>query len=63
MQVSPVSPNLLEEVGVFVREQGKLVAMEPEIVNWRTGGVFKSMATAGWERDTSTGPSQVRTVI
>lgn len=48
--VSPVSPNLLEEVGVFVREQGKLVAMEPEIVNWRTGGVLKSLATVGLDK-------------
>jgi hypothetical protein len=50
MQVSPVSLNLLEEVGVFVREQGKLMVMEPEIVNWRTGGVLKSMATAGLDK-------------
>jgi hypothetical protein len=50
MQVAPVSLNLLEEVGVFVREQGKLIAVEPEIVNWRTGGVLKSMATAGLEK-------------
>lgn len=49
-QVSPVSPNLLEEVGVFVRERGNLVAMEPEIVNWRTGGVLKTMATAGLDK-------------
>ncbi len=48
--VSPVTRNLLEEVGVFVREQGKLVAMEPEIVNWRTGGVLKSMATVGLDK-------------
>lgn len=45
-----VSANILEEVGVFVRRQGKLVAMEPEIVNWRTGGVFKAMATAGLDK-------------
>jgi hypothetical protein len=37
-------PGLMEEVGVFVRMRGKLVAMEPEIANWRTGGVLKSMA-------------------
>jgi hypothetical protein len=48
--VTPVSANLLEEVGVFVNRQGKLVAMEPEIVNWRTGGVLKTMATAGLDK-------------
>jgi hypothetical protein len=37
-------------VGVFVRMRGKLVAMEPEIVNWRTGGVLKSMAKAGLDK-------------
>src|SRR5262249_10334509 len=49
-QVSPISTNLLVEVGVFFREQGKLVAMEPEIVNWRTGGVLKFMATVGLDK-------------
>src|ERR1700731_4035104 len=48
--VTPVSANLQEEVGVFVSKQGKLVAMEPEIVNWRTGGVLKTMATAGLDK-------------
>jgi hypothetical protein len=48
--VTPMSANLLEEVGVFVNRQGKLVAMEPEIVNWRTGGVLKTMATAGLDK-------------
>ncbi len=47
---APVSPNILEEVGVFVSKQGKLIAMEPEIVNWRTGGVLKTMATAGLDK-------------
>ena len=36
--------------GGFVRMRGKLVAMEPEIVNWRTGGVLKSMAKAGLDK-------------
>jgi hypothetical protein len=48
--VTPISANLLEEVGVFVNRQGTIVAMEPEIVNWRTGGVLKTMATAGLDK-------------
>jgi hypothetical protein len=36
-----------EEVGVYAYVQGKLVEVMPEIVNWRSGGVLKSMATGG----------------
>lgn len=39
--------DLPQEVGVYIRKQGKLVEMQPEIVNWRTGGFLKSMATMG----------------
>jgi hypothetical protein len=43
-------PAGLEEVGVYVRIRGKLMPIEPEIVNWRTGGVLKSMATVGLDK-------------
>ncbi len=36
-----------EEVGVYAYVKGKLVEVTPEIVNWRSGGVLKSMATGG----------------
>jgi hypothetical protein len=29
---------------------GKLVSIDPEIVNWRTGGVLKELATAGLDK-------------
>jgi hypothetical protein len=35
------------EVGLYVREDGKLRELRPEIVNWRTGGFLKRMVTAG----------------
>jgi hypothetical protein len=44
------SSQLLEEVGVYQVIKGKLVAIEPEIVNWRTGGVVKSTVTLGLDK-------------
>jgi hypothetical protein len=47
-EASPLSASALpEEVGVYVLLEGKLVEVQPEIVTWRTGGLIKSMATAG----------------
>jgi len=43
-------PDLPEDVGIYLREQGKLVAIEPEVVNWRTGGVLKATATLGFDK-------------
>jgi hypothetical protein len=40
-----------DEIGVYVRQKGKLVAIEPEIVNWQTGGVAKHVATLGLDRE------------
>jgi hypothetical protein len=39
-----------EEIGVYVKKDGKFVMVEPEIVTWRTGGVLKTIATAGLTR-------------
>lgn len=41
------SKGLPEEVGVYLKEREKLVEVQPEIVNWRTGGMLKAMATGG----------------
>jgi hypothetical protein len=48
--VQPVSEDLPSDVGVFIRQRGKLIEMEPEVVNWRTGGVIKSMVTGGLDK-------------
>ena len=37
--------TLPQEVGVYIVLNGKLKEIEPEIVNWQTGGVIKSTAT------------------
>ena len=39
----PLNPD----VGVYYRNEGKWEELLPEVVNWKTGGVLKRMATAG----------------
>jgi hypothetical protein len=39
---------LVDEVGVYFKDKdGKWVEMLPEVVNWKTGGFLKAMATDG----------------
>jgi len=58
--------DLPDDVGVYLRDQGKLIGIEPEIVNWRTGGVLKSAATLGIDKGhlngTIPGPHSALTV-
>jgi len=35
------------ELGVYFKKAGKWAEMLPDVVNWKTGGVMKSIATAG----------------
>lgn len=39
--------DLLGEVGVYVVQGNKVTPVEPEIVNWRTGGVLKTLSRCG----------------
>src|SRR5262245_34916219 len=41
------APGPVSEVGVFCLKGGSWTEMMPEVVNWKTGGVMKSLATAG----------------
>lgn len=41
---------LPDEIGVYVRQKTGLVAIEPEVVNWQTGGVVKTLATLGLDK-------------
>jgi hypothetical protein len=58
---SPASPDVPDEVGVYQVLRGKLITIEPEIVNWRTGGVVKNAVTLGLDKGhvngTVAGPS------
>jgi hypothetical protein len=55
----PIEPNkfptggnsdLPDDVGVYLKQPAKLMSIEPEIVNWRTGGVLKAVVTAGLDK-------------
>jgi hypothetical protein len=41
------TPAVPWEVGVYLVVKGKLTEIEPEIVNWQTGGVLKTTITLG----------------
>ena len=40
-------PALPSEIGVYAKKQGKWTEVLPEVVNWKTGGVLKNIASAG----------------
>jgi hypothetical protein len=45
---SPKAAPLVDEVGVYFKDKDqKWVEMLPEVVNWKTGGFLKAMATDG----------------
>ncbi len=35
------------EIGVYYKKDSKWLELQPEVVNWKTGGIFKSIASAG----------------
>jgi hypothetical protein len=35
------------EIGVYVKKDNRWVEIQPEVINWKTGGVLKSIASAG----------------
>jgi hypothetical protein len=46
-QVSIQDSGLPTEIGVYAKEKGKWTEVLPEVVNWKTGGVVKNVATVG----------------
>lgn len=47
-----VGPNLSvgsypSEIGVYIKKDSRWIEIQPEVVNWKTGGVLKSIASAG----------------
>jgi hypothetical protein len=46
VQTMTVAAPILE-VGIYVKRGGEFVDLKPEVVNWKTGGVLKSMGTMG----------------
>ncbi len=45
--VAPAAAGPFPEVGVYYRKGGQWMELLPEVVNWKTGGVLKFVATAG----------------
>ena len=43
----PPSPAMPTEIGVYAKEKGKWTEVLPEIVNWKSGGVVKHVASVG----------------
>lgn len=35
------------EIGVYIKKDNHWVEIQPEVINWKTGGVLKSIASAG----------------
>jgi hypothetical protein len=51
-QTASVGPELSvggypNEIGVYVKRNNQWLEIQPEVINWKTGGVLKSIATAG----------------
>ena len=44
---SGADPGLPSDIGVYAKRQGQWVEVMPEVVNWKSGGVMKSVATVG----------------
>ncbi len=40
-------PSPVDEVGVYYQKDGRWEDLSPEVVNWKSGGVLKSIATVG----------------
>ncbi len=46
-QNDPPSPAMPTEIGVYAKEKGKWTEVLPEVVNWKSGGVVKHVASVG----------------
>lgn len=51
----PEGSDLPAEIGVYAKVKGKWVEVLPEVVNWKTGGVVKSVATVGVVKEDKNG--------
>jgi hypothetical protein len=46
-EIVSTTTGLPTEIGVYVKKGDSWAEVDPEIVNWKTGGVFKHIASAG----------------
>src|SRR5262249_44944261 len=45
--VQPSQVPTINEIGVYYKKADKWVDVQPEVVNWKTGGVLKTIGSAG----------------
>jgi hypothetical protein len=45
--ITKSEPLLPNEIGVYAKQRGEWIEVLPEVVNWKTGGVVKNLATVG----------------
>lgn len=67
---APSAAPVVNEVGVYVNKAGKWADLPPEVVNFKTGGVLKTIGTAGVVKGDINGhinglhsPNQVKTPV
>ncbi|MDE3166592.1 MAG: hypothetical protein KGN36_12370, partial [Acidobacteriota bacterium] len=67
---APAPPPVVSEVGVYYRKGDKWADVQPEVVNFKTGGVLKTIGTAGIVKGDVNGhlnglhsPNQVKTPV
>jgi len=67
---APAPPPVVNEVGVYVNKAGRWADLPPEVVNFKTGGVLKTIGTAGVVKGDVNGhinglhsPNQVKTPV
>jgi hypothetical protein len=53
--IAATASSSYDDVHVFALLAGKLIPMEPEIVNWKPNAGFRSIATLGFDRGVATG--------
>ncbi len=46
-QSAPTTAGLPTEIGVYAKKKGEWIEVQPEVVNWKTGGVLKHIGSAG----------------
>jgi len=55
---APANPDVPDDVGVYLKVRGKLTEVSPEVVGYKSGGVFKTVMTNGLDKGHRNGTVQ-----
>src|SRR5260370_3170158 len=55
---APATPDVPDDVGVYIKVRGKLNEVAPEVVGYRSGGVMKTVLTDGLDKGHRNGTVQ-----